>query len=193
MKKLIAVSIVTLALAFGAQAQTTNTITVPQFFDSVWNTLIGDGLTNLSVTTFGTYTPKNKQWGVGEMVTRNIPIGGGFGTGIGVGVDYYGGNLYAVNANVGLNAAMRPLSTFGGFFSNIVVVPFTFIGLGTPISGASTDNGNIETIAAAGAMVRIAKIIGADFELGGVYGTRSGIGDASGIFYGGLLDLTWRF
>ena len=199
MKKLIATLTVSLALIFSAQAQTntppaTNTsITVPQFFGTVWETVIGEGLTNLSVTTFGTYTPKNKQWGFGEMITRNIPIGGGFGTGIGVGVDYYGGDLYAVNANVGLNAEMRPLSTFGGFASNIVMVPFTFIGLGTPISGVGGGNGDVETIAAAGAMVRIAKILGAQFEIGGVYGTRSGIGDASGVFYGGLLDLTWRF
>lgn len=199
MKKTVFAAIVILALAFGVQAQTntppaTNTsITVPQFFSEVWETVIGAGLTNLSVTTFGTYTPKNHKWGVGEMVTRNIPIGGGFGTGVGVGVDYYGGNLYAVNANVGLNAEMRPFSTFGGFASNIVMVPFTFIGLGTPISGASNSNGDIETIAAAGAMFRIAKILGGNFELGGVYGTRSGIGDASGVFYGGLVDLTWRF
>lgn len=200
MKKFSILSVLALALlAFSASAQTntvaaTNaTTTVPEFFTQAWDTMMGQGLTNLSVTTYGTYTPSVKEWGGGVVVSRNIPLGHGIGTGIGVGLDYYERNFYAVNGQVSLEADLTPFSGFGSWGSNIVVTPFTFVGLGTPFGSASTANGNLEALAATGAALHVAKIIGADFSVLGIYGSRTGIDAASGVFYGGGLDLTWKF
>ena len=199
MKKLLA--LVTLVAALPVSAQTngvmvTNltTISVPTFFSEAWNTMLGQGLTNLSVTTYGTYTPSIKTWGAGLVLTRNIPLGGGINTGIGIGVDWYDQQWYAVNAQVGLSADMAPLSAFGGFTTNLIVSPFTFIGIGTPFGNQTQGTaGNLETIVAGGAILHVAQVLGGEFGIGGAYGTRSGLGAASGVFYGGLLDLTWKF
>ena len=100
------------------------TVTVPEFITQIWNTTFGAGLTNLSVTTYGTYTPSIKSYGAGVVVTRNIPLGNsGFGTGIGLGLDYYKDGLYALNAQVSLQADMKPLSALGGFLTNVIVTP----------------------------------------------------------------------
>lgn len=169
------------------------TVDVPTFFTDVWGTLMGQGLTNLSVTVYGTYTPSISAWGSGVVVTRNLPLGEtGLGTGIGVGLDWYDSDLYAVNGQVSLNANMLPFKTWGKWGANVVMTPFTYIGLGTPISGTK-HNGDLETIVAVGSMFRVAKLLGAYAEVGGVYGTRTGLGNASGTFYGPLFDLTWKF
>ena len=174
-------------------AMSTNDVTtVPQFFSDIWNLTFAPGLTNLSVAVLGTYTPSVKEWGGEVAVIRNIPIGGAVGAGLGMGLDYYGGDLYGLNIQTSVKATMTPLSSFGTWGKSILVTPFGAVALGTPFSG-SNDNGDLETIAMTGAAVRLAKVFGADFELLGVYGTRAGVGDISGVFYGGGLDLTWRF
>lgn len=203
MKKLLATLALLACLTLPVAAQTnppvtmqTNmtTITIPQFFTEAWDTMLASGLTNLSVTTYGTYTPSIKTWGAGVVVTRNIPIGGGVNTGIGLGIDYYDTQWYAVNAQVGLNADMAPLSAFGGFATNLIVTPFTFIGIGTPFGSQTAGTaGNLETIVAGGAILHVAQVLGGQFGIGGAYGTRSGLGQGSGVFYGALLDLCWKF
>lgn len=166
----------------------TNTTTVPLFFGEVWNTLIGQGLTNFSATVYGTYTPSLKKWGEGMVIMRNIPIGGGVATGIGVGLDNYDREWYAVSAQVTLSASLRPFDNLGA--SNVVVTPFSYIGLGTPFGDDSHGtSGNLETIASIGAAIRLFKLAGGHLELIGTYGTRTGIGPATGTFYGG--GLTW--
>src|ERR1022692_4814946 len=142
----------TLALPAFGQVNTNSTpvtTDMPTFLGDVWNVAMGQGMTNLSVTTYGTYTPSVKQWGGGLVLTRNLPLGRGVSTGVGIGMDYYASNFYALNGQVGLQADIRPLSSFGGFATNIVVTPFSFIGLGTPFgSGSGTASGNLETLAA---------------------------------------------
>ena len=200
MKKLIATSLLGLALAFGAQAQTntppdTNivgTIGVGEFLGTAWNTMVGQGLTNLSFTAYGTYTPSLKEWGYGMVAFRNLNLGGGFGAGLGVGVDQYRSQWYGLTAQGTVNAKTTPLAGWGTWGKNVVVTPFAGLALGTPFgSSTSGTSGNLETIAFAGAGVHLAKLLGGDISLDGIYGTRTGIGGASGTFYGG--GLTWLF
>ncbi len=171
---------------------TGSTITVPQLLSTFWNFAVGQGLTNLSVAYVETYTPSIKSWGETINVIRNVNLGGGINGGMGAGFDCYKGNFYAMNAQATISATMTPFSSFGGFMAKARVTPLTYVGLGTPISG-SVANGNLETIAATGAAIYIANVIGADLNILGVYGSRTGLGDASGVFYGGGLSLTWLF
>jgi hypothetical protein len=109
-----------------------------------------------------------------------------------MGVDWYDANFYAVSGQVALQADLTPFSSWGSWGKKIVVTPVGFVGIGTPF-GSTSVNGNLETIAAAGANVHLAKVFGGNLGVGGVYGTRSGLDAASGVFYGGFLNLTWRF
>jgi hypothetical protein len=190
----VAVAVVILA-AFAAQAQSTNVTSVPNLLGTMWDTMVGQGLTNLNTTVYGTYTPKIKEWGEGIVITRNIPFGeSGIGTGIGVGVDHYSDEWYGITAQVGLQAATRPLAGWGGKWTNVVMTPFTYIALGTPFGNQTGGTaGNLETIAGVGDGIHLAHVLGMDLDLVGVYGTRSGLGAAGGVFYGGGLNLTKKF
>jgi hypothetical protein len=198
MKRLILIAVIGLAcLSTQAQLQTNQpsaSTDVPTFLGTVYDTVIGQGLTNLAVTGYGTYTPALKKWGGGMVLTRNIPLGHGIGTGIGVGLDYYDRQFYAVNAQVGLQATLTPFSNWGEFGKQIYVTPLTYIGLGTPFGeGSGSAKGDLETIAAVGANLHLAKVLGGSLGIIGVYGTRTGLGAASGTFYGAALDLIWKF
>ena len=187
--------ILALALAcISCYSQTNNeTTTVPIFLSEAYDTIIGQGLTNLTVAGYGTYTPSVHKWGYGGTLIRNLPIGGGVSTGIGVGLDEYNESLYGVTAQVSLKASVRPFSGWGGWWTNVVTTPLTYIGLGTPFGSFSTTSGDLETIAAVGDALWLGRVFGADINLVGLYGTRSGLGAAGGIFYGGGVAWTWRF
>lgn len=198
MKKLLSTLLAATALTIAGYSQPTNYTTVPEFLGNSYNFLIGEGMTNLTVTTYGTYTPSIKEWGAGLMLTRNIPIGGGLAAGVGMGVDYYARNFYAISGDVSLQARIRPLVGWSGgntnsFWSKIELTPFTFVGVGTPFGGGAENTSNIETIEAAGAALYLAKVAGGRLSVSGIYGTRQGLGDASGNFYGGGLNLHWDF
>lgn len=186
MKKTLFALLAAGALALSGYSQSTNTTTVPQFLTDTWAVLFGQGLTNLSATIYGTYTPALKEWGEGFVLMRNIPLGRGVATGVGIGLDHYADEWYAVSAQVTLNASLRPFEGFG--WTNLVVTPFTFVGLGTPF-GSQTEgtSGNLETIASIGAAVKLAKLGPGYLEAVGTWGTRTGIGAATGTFYGGGL------
>lgn len=202
MKKLIAALTVSFALIFGAQAQTntppaTNivgTVGVGEFLGTAWNTMIGQGLTNLSATIYGDYTPSLKKWGYGLVVMRNLNIGGGFGVGLGAGIDEYDSQFYGLTAQATLNAATTPFAGWGTWGKSIVVTPFGGLALGTPFgSSTSGTSGNLETIEFVGANVHLFKALGAEWGVTGIYGTRTGLGTASGTFYGGGLSAIWKF
>lgn len=198
---LLMAAIVTLsALPATAQTNAPTTTTLQQFASDLYNFGIGEGLTNLSETTYLTYTPSAHEWGVGEVIARNLPIGnGGLFVAPGIGIDYYGHQAYEVNGQVSLGVNLTPLSGFtnilGTWAASLVMTPYTFAGLGTPFSGTGTDNGGIEAIAAVGDTFDLGhiKFLSADALVGGVYGTRSGIGKYSGVFYGTTFSLVWRF
>lgn len=209
MRKLLLSAFVTLALTFGAQAQTnfppvpptgtldTNivgTIGAGEFLGTVWDTLVGQGLTNLSATVYGTYTPSLKDWGYGVVLFRNLNLGGGFGAGIGVGVDQYQSQWYGLTAQATVKADTAPFSGWGTWGKNVIITPFAGLALGTPF-GSSTSGtaGNLETIAFTGASVHLFKALGGAVALDGIYGTRTGLGGASGIFYGGGLSWVFMF
>lgn len=163
------------------------------FLGDVWDILVGPGGTNLSGTVYGTYTPSIKKWGEGVILMRNIPLGQGIGTGIGIGVDRYADSIYAVAGELTLNYAIRPLAGFGGWATNIVTTPFGYFGVGTPFGGSASTGGSLETISAAGLSLHLAKVLGMSLEAQGMYGTRTGLGDLSGPFWGGGLTLIRRF
>lgn len=196
MKKFLAfLSAICLGVSAMAQGQieTNTTTTVPQFLGDTYQFLVGQGITNLTVTTYGTYTPAIQKWGGGLVLTRNIPLGGGLFTGVGMGIDYYDKHFYAINGQVSLQARLKPFSSWGTFGDKIILTPFTYIGVGTPFGQQADQANNLEAIAAGGAALHLAKVLGGDFSVSGIYGTRSGLGDASGTFYGAGLNLGWKF
>lgn len=192
MKKFLALLAAGL-FGFAVNAQDTNTTTVPQFLGNTYQFLIGEGITNLTVTTYGTYTPSIKSWGGGLVLTRNLPLGEGVFTGVGMGIDYYHQDFYALNGQVSLEARLKPFSNWGSFGDKIVMTPFTFVGIGTPFGEESNQAKNMEAVAAAGVALHLAKVLKGDLSVSGIYGTRTGLGDASGSFYGAGLNLGWKF
>lgn len=198
MKKLIALLTLIAALPVAAQtngvmATNLTTVTVPEFITTIWNTTLGEGMTNLTVATSGTYTPSLHAWGWEFALIRNIPLGGGFGAGIGAGIDYYQRNFYALNLQLSLQADMRPISGFGGWATNVVVTPISLVGVGTPFGGQTGDANNVETFIAGGAVVHLLALGPGELGVGGMYGTRTGLGAASGTFYGAILSWTASF
>lgn len=202
MKKLFVTISVACACAFASFSQTNTAPTlptdngytsVPGLLTTTWDTLVGQGMTNLAVAAVATYTPSLKEWGGGVVIMRNLPLGGGISTGIGLGLDYYARNFYAVSGQLSLQADVKPFAAWGGFFTNVVMTPFTFVGLGTPMGGDATTPGRLETIVSAGATFHIMKLWGGDLGVTGMYGTREGLGEASGAFYGGGLVQVWKF
>lgn len=197
MKRLLSILLAATAIAFAGYSQQDTNVqsytTIPNFLGDSWNFLVGEGLTNLTITGVGTYTPALKKWGGGVVLTRNIPIGEGVATGIGLGVDYYDRNFYALNGQVSLQARIRPFATWGSsesnFWRQVEFTPHTFIALGTPFGGGGQETGNIETIEAGGAALKLLTFKGGRLSLEGLYGTRQGLGEASGTFYGGGLNL----
>ena len=195
-KLLLALSLVGL-LALPAAAQTNTapkSTTVPIFLGQVYDTMIGQGMTNLDVALVETYTPSLKKWGSGLVVARNLPIGGGVSTGIGLGVDYYDKNFYALSGQISLKADLTPFSNWGSFGTNIIISPLTYVGIGTPFGGGTRDTGGgLETVLAAGGCLHLAHVLGGDLGLLALYGDRQGLGKASGQFYGGGLNMLWKF
>jgi hypothetical protein len=70
--------------------------------------------------------------------------------------------------------------SFLGSYTNLVMTPFVFAGLGTPLSGAGTANGTVTTIDSIGDDFEIYTLDGWNLGIGGSYGTRSGAGKYSG-------------
>lgn len=192
MKRLLLSLIMAVSICVTGYAQTNTTTTVPQFLADTYQFLVGEGLTNLSVTAYGTYTPSLKEWGEGLVLMRLAPLGSGIYTGIGIGLDHYMKQWYAVSAQVTLGASLRPLEAVG--VTNFIMTPFSFVGIGTPFGeDANGTSGNLETIASVGAAFRIAKLGPGYLELLGTWGTRTGVGNATGTFYGGGVNYTIRF
>lgn len=168
------------------------TIGVSEFLSQSWNTMVGQGLTNLSVTLYVTDTVKLNKWGYGVVLLRNLNLGGGFGAGIGVGVDQYDNQWFGLNAQASVKADTTPLAGWGTWGKKVVVTPFGGIALGTPFgSSSSGTSGNLETIAFTGASIHLFKALGGEFAVDGIYGTRTGLAGATGTFYGG--GLTWIY
>jgi hypothetical protein len=183
------------------QPQPKTVATVDSLGSQISDVLFGPGMTNLSLTGGGTYSTGTRQWGEFALLTRNVPLGGGVGVGISAGIDHYNHAFYAVSGQVSLSATLMPFAslftnTTGvlGYVHNLRVTPLGFLGVGTPFGGGSQSTSSPETIQGTGATVDLVNL-GQGFHLSalGLYGTRQGIGTASGTFYGAGLTLSKLF
>lgn len=182
-----------------SQVTDTNSTTVTGFGQQVADLILGPGLTNLEFAGGVTRNVNNNNWGEFGVLTRNIPLGGGIATGIGVGIDHYNKEFYALSGQLSLKADIRPLASLGtnnsfySFLSKQVLTPFGYVGIGTPFGSSSQSTSSPETVEATGLSYSVANLSWAQFKLFGMYGTRQGIGDASGPFYGGGLAAVFKF
>jgi hypothetical protein len=200
-KVLIGITLITMTLTGLSQSDTNGTTSVQQFVNNVWNFAVGQGETNLSIWVGGNYSMSAKKWGADLMLFRNVPIGKGIGIAPGLGVEYFNNDAYAMNGSATLNASVSPFTSFTGtstnavakFLNDITAHPYGRVAIGTPISGLSTPTTNPETIQAGGVMVDIYHVLGGEFSLSGEYGTRQGVGQFSGPFFGGFANLHWSF
>ena len=203
MKKISAIiALVCLTLTLPALGQmraledddvTIKTTDAPTFLHNVWDVIAGPGLTNLAISLKATYTPSLKSWGGDFFVDRNIPLGSGVYTGIGIGLSYFNRQFYAVEGGPTLGAAFRPFASWGGWGTNIVITPYGRVFLGTPFGSDAANAGSLMTVEEAGMMVHVAKFLGGDIEAFGCYGNRQGVDAASGSYYAGGGQWIKRF
>ena len=174
---LIVAILLALLSPVAARAQTdTNLPTVGGGLKQVWDAISLSGIgsaTNYAVIPYGSYGLNNHKIGGGLLALYNVNNY----LGAGLGVDYLGG-FSLVSGNVELKLPTRPFSRFG--WTNLVVIPFIYTGIGTPMSGAGTANGGISTHTGAGAEIDLASFLGGKFGIGGAYITRTGAGSYSG-------------
>lgn len=177
----------------------TNTQTISGLGQQVADTLFGPGMTNLEFAGGATKNVNNNKWGEFAVLTRNIPIGGGMAVGIGAGVDHYDNKFYSLSGQLSLKSDITPFASLGtnnsfySFLSKQVVTPFGFVGIGTPFGGNAQSTSSPETVEAAGLSYSVVSAKWIQLKVLGMYGTRQGIGDASGAFYGGGLAAIFKF
>lgn len=181
----------------------TNLTTIPGFIENAYQTLIGQGLTNLSVSEGVSYTPGANEWGEFTTIHRNLAIGGGAFVAPGIGLEYYAHNWYSLQLQTSLGVDLTPLSgwtnVLGSTIGNVVVTPITTVGTETPFGGGSVSSG-MGAFAAAGGLIHLLTIpgINSDFSIGGTIGTRTGLNSSdptknlNGKFYTGFVNLTWK-
>lgn len=109
--------------------------------------------TNWGVATFGIYAPKSDNGkgtaGAGAVALYNItPY-----LATGIGIDWLeGGNVTMPSAQVQFQAPLRIGGTNG-----VLLRPFAFTGVATPVAGMGKDNGNVIGLVGAGMGVKIWK------------------------------------
>ena len=138
--------------------------------------------TNWSVMPYATYAPKapsGNTLGGGVLAVYDVSQYAG----LGIGVDYLG-QFSLVSANVSLKLPVKP---FKGFTSapavlqDVSVVPFTLMGIGTPLGG--TSGSGAATITDTGAYFEFGHWNNGRFIAGAAYGSWSNAGDYSGVRY----------
>lgn len=130
------------------------------------------GLTNISVTPYGTYAsshPKGQsQIGGGIFVAYNVNNY----VGAGLGVDYMGGDFSALSGTVTLK--LPQTYTLGAF--TVEITPFALLSVGTPISG----DGGVTTRTGGGAYIAFGHWLGGRFVAGALVANVTGAGGYSG-------------
>lgn len=179
------------------------TMTVPGFLTLAYQSLIGAGLTNLSVTEGISYTPSAKQFGEFTAVHRNLAIGGGAFVAPGFGIEEYAGQWYSLQLQTTLGVNITPLSgwtpVLGKTIGNVVVTPIATIGSETPFGGGGASG--FGAFVATGGAVHLLTVpyLKSDLSIGGTMGTRTGLNSSdptknlNGKFYTGFFSLTWLF
>lgn len=190
MKKLIAALVCAVSVTTYA-ADTTNS-TPPSVLGTnttssiglIGKGIIGLGLvvydampTNIAFAPYATYALKPKQFGGGLAVCYNMSLGPVKG-GPMVAFDYIGGHFLGFNGGLTFQTDIHPLGMWG--ITNFVFTPIAITGIGTPITGAGSDNMGLQTASSIGADIKFGHLWGGQFFVGGAYGTRTGAGSYDG-------------
>lgn len=177
MNKLLATSIVSLALIFGAQAQTN--VTVPPItggLEQIGALFGGQIPTNLTVGPFMTFSPTGKArigGGIAALwnVSDNVGVGGA--------VDYIDGSFELFSAQVTLKVPVYPLA-WTGHATNFFVQPFVAGGVGAALGSGTSGNSSAVIVSLIGLNVPLGHFWGGDWAVGGWYENLSGAGKYSG-------------
>lgn len=153
--KFILSIIMAVGLCATGYSQVLDTNTSPPTLSGPFIDMLGSlsTATNWGIATFGIYTPKTDKpgkagLGAGAVALYNItPY-----VATGVGIDWLNDDVTMPSAQVQFQAPLRIGGTNG-----VVVRPFAFTGVATPVAGMGDDNGNVVGIIGAGLGVKIWK------------------------------------
>lgn len=161
MKKIFAVLLATIGLALGLEAQTntppvTNAPVISGPAADAWAFITTQGATNWMVAPFGIYSTTSKEWGGGlalgyKLSDFVVPV---------MRLDYLASEIWMPSMNLQLQV---PVTILG----KVTVIPFTFAGVATTVSGGGSQNGSAVGMLGVGGAVRIAShwdLVG-DYEL----------------------------
>lgn len=155
MKKIIGSILAAVALTTAGYSQVLNTNTNPPTLEGPFIDFLGSlsTWTNWGVAGFGIYTPRS---------TSTTKTGSSFGAGLvalynispyvatGVGIDWLDNNITMPSAQVQFQAPFRIGGTNG-----LVVRPFAFTGIATPVAGEGPNNLDVAGIIGAGIGVKV--------------------------------------
>lgn len=157
MKKLILATVLALlTFASSAQTNTNNAPVISGPAADAWAFITTAGVTNWMIAPYAIYSTTSKEFG------------GGLGVGYRLSdfvvptlrVDYLNKEIWMPSANLQLQV---PVTILG----KVTVIPFTFAGVATTVSGGGTDNGAAVGMLGVGGAIRLSThfdVIG-DYEL----------------------------
>lgn len=155
-------------LSAKAQTNTNSTSIISGPAADAWNFITTEGVTNWMVAPFGIYSTTSKEAGGGlalgyKLSDFVVPI---------LRIDYIGKEFWMPSANLQLQ---MPVTILG----KVTVVPFTFAGVATTISGGGDQNGAAVGMLGIGGALRLSSkfdLVG-DYEIwnGGPFKTDSQI------------------
>ena len=189
MKRLLLTLAALAALGLSLKAQTdTNVIVAPTIvggLEQIADAFGSQMPTNFVVGPYASCAIENNKlanWTVGLAEAYNFSKN----VGVLLAEDYSLDNnkFLLITGQIMLKTEIHPLTFLG--WSNFVAVPFGFAGVGTPIAGAGAANGDLASVAGAGAAINLFSV--KDWQVGamGAYANWSGAGAASGnrIYFG---------
>jgi len=141
--------------------------------------------TNYAIEPYYTYAPSLKsgdKHGGGILAVYNLNKY----VGAGIGLDYLGRfSLFSGNATlrapVNLGNTLQPYLPFNVHgLTNVTVVPFALLGVGTPLGGAASSAAIVSDV---GAYVQYGNLWGGKFNSGFAWGQWNNVGDYSGVRY----------
>jgi hypothetical protein len=153
MRKIFASLLAVCALALSGYSQVLDTNTTPPTLSGPFIDFLGSlsTATNWGVATFAIYSPRGGSdgkgsAGMGAVALYNIsPY-----VATGVGIDWLDNDVTMPSGQIQFQAPFRIGGTNG-----VVVRPFAFTGVATPIAGAGHDNGSVVGLIGAGLGVKL--------------------------------------
>jgi hypothetical protein len=195
--KSIVYAAISLVATLCVNAQTNSTVTVTNASGGTTTVLnpadytkmdqvigILGGMTNWSVDPYLTYAPDAPtKFGAGLFAAYNFNQNAG----LGVGIDWLG-QFSLVSADVQLQLPFHPLPNQ---VPDLVISPFTIIGVGTPYSGDGKFNGSPAVINDYGLYVKYGHVLGGQFVAGATWGKWTGTGPYDVSRYHLFAGLEW--